>query len=97
MKKSTIAAYCKKLRLRANFAYNTIDIEKDDNREYLLRLLEQEIKYRENTRKDKLLKGAGFYSLKRFNDFKFDEVTLPEAVTPEYLKNPKFLKIKQAL
>ena len=72
-------------------------IQAENNQEYLLKLLKSEIERRESSKKDKLLKNAGFYTIKSFEDFNFDEVTLPEAVTPEYLKNLEFLESKTNL
>lgn len=50
--------------------------------------------HREKTRKDKLLNNAGFYSIKTFESFKFDEVTLPGGITLEYLKECEFIANK---
>ena len=61
---------------------------------FLVKLLRSELKHRENNRIDKLLKKAGFYCLKDFDSFKFDEVTLPSSITPEYLKECEFLETK---
>lgn len=69
-------------------------IEAKTHIEFLVQLLQSELKYRENNRIDKLLKKAGFYSLKNFDGFKFDEVTLPSSITPEYLKDCEFLETK---
>lgn len=94
---SEIAACCKELRLNSNIADMSEKIQAENNQEYLLKLLKSEIERRESSKKDKLLKNAGFYTIKSFEDFNFDEVTLPEAVTPEYLKNLEFLKSKTNL
>lgn len=75
-----------------NFVECATTIQADTHEEYVLRLLQAEVEHRENTKKDKLLKNAGFYSLKVFDDFRFDEVTLPASVTPEYLKSCAFLE-----
>jgi len=72
-------------------------IQAQNNQEYLLVLLKSEIERRESSKKDKLLKNAGFYTIKSFEDFNFDEVTLPEAVTKEYLRNLEFLESKTNL
>jgi len=37
---------------------------------------------------------VGFYYRKSFDDFRFDEVTLPNAVTPAYLQNCEFIESK---
>ena len=69
-------------------------IQAQNNQEYLLKLLKSEIERRESSKRDKLLKNAGFYTIKSFEDFSFGEVTLPEAVTKEYLRNLEFLESK---
>ena len=66
----------------------------DTHQEYLLKLLQSEILHREKARRDKLLKKAGFYTIKTFESFRFDEVTLPGDVTPEYLRGAEFIKNK---
>lgn len=92
MLSNEIAACCKELRLSRNIVEMSARLQADNHQEYLLKLLKSELEHRERTRKDKLLKSAGFYSIKAFEDFRFDEVTLPGAVSPEYLKNLEFLK-----
>ena len=67
-------------------------IQADTHQEYLLKLLQSEIAYRES-RKDKLLKSRFLYP-KTFEDFIFDEVTLPSGITPDYLRECKFLENK---
>ena len=94
MLSNEIAACCKELRLSRNIVEMSARLQADNHQEYLLKLLKSELEHRERTRKDKLLKSAGFYSIKAFEDFRFDEVTLPGAVSPEYLKNCEFLKTK---
>ena len=89
-----IADCCKKLKLGRNIADMSEKVQAESNQEYLLKLLKSEIEHRESVRVDKLIKNAGFYTLKNFNGFKFDEVTLPESVSPEYLKNCEFLNTK---
>lgn len=91
---SEIATCCKGLRLSHNIVEMTDKIEAETHEEFLVQLLRSELKHRENKRIDKLLKKAGFYSLKDFEGFKFDEVTLPSSITPEYLKDCEFLETK---
>jgi DNA replication protein DnaC len=92
-----IAACCRQLRLGSSIADVSEKIQAENNQEYLLALLKSEIERRESSRKDKLFKNAGFYTIKSFEDFNFDEVTLPEAVTKEYLKNLEFIESKTNL
>ena len=89
-----IAACCKRLRLSKNIVEMSDKIQADSHQEYLLKLLQSEITHREKTRKDKLLKKAGFYTIKTFESFRFDEVTLPGGITPEYLRECQFLANK---
>lgn len=92
-----IAACCKELRLSRNMVEMSEKLQAGSHQEYLLRLLKSELEHREHARKDKLLKNAGFYSIKAFEDFRFDEVTLPGTVSPEYLKSCRFLDTKTNL
>jgi DNA replication protein DnaC len=91
---SDIAACCKRLRLSKNIVEMSNKIQAGTHQEYLLKLLQSEILHREQTRKDKLLNKAGFYSIKTFESFRFDEVTLPGGITPEYLKECEFITSK---
>ena len=91
---SEVATCCKELRLSHNIVDMAEKIEAKTHIEFLVQLLRSELKYRENNRIDKLLKKAGFYSLKDFDGLKFDEVTLPSSITPEYLKDCEFLETK---
>lgn len=67
-------------------------IEAGSHQEFLLKLLQAEYMRRETSKNDRLVKLAGFYTLKAFDAFVFDEVTLPEGIDPDYLKNLKFLE-----
>jgi DNA replication protein DnaC len=91
---SEIAACCRELRLSRNIVEMSEKLHADSHQEYLFKLLKSELEHREYIRKDKLLKNAGFYSIKAFEGFRFDEVTLPGSVTPEYLKNCEFVNTK---
>lgn len=91
MLKEEIAACCKKLRLSRNLAESSDAIEAGTFQEYLLELLKMEVRNREQARKGRLIKGAGFYSLKSFSDFRFDEVKLPSGITQDYLKQVSFI------
>ena len=92
-----IAECLRQLRFNSHIAEMSEKIQAQNNQEYLLVLLKSEIERRESSKKDKLLKNAGFYTIKSFEDFNFDEVTLPEAVTKEYLRNLEFLESKTNL
>src|SRR4030042_6485276 len=92
-----IAACCKELKLSRNIVEMAERVEAESHQEYLLKLLQSELDHRESQRKDKFLKNAGFYSLKTLDGFRFDEVTLPAAVTADYLRNCEFMNTKTNL
>ncbi|MCK5655000.1 MAG: IS21-like element helper ATPase IstB [Candidatus Aureabacteria bacterium] len=89
-----IATCCKELRLSRNIVEMAEEIQATTHLEFLVKLLKSELEYREVKRKDKLLKNANFYCIKDFDGFRFDEVTLPASITPDYLKNCEFLDTK---
>jgi len=91
---SEVAACCRELRLSQNIVETAEKIKAESHLDFLVQLFRSELEYREHKRIDKLLKKAGFYCLKDFSGFKFDEVTLPSSVTQEYLKNCDFLETK---
>ncbi|NLB54179.1 MAG: ATP-binding protein [Lentisphaerae bacterium] len=89
-----ISEGCKRLKLSQNLAEKAQTITGENHQEYLLKLIESEIEYRQAARIDKLINKAGFYTIKTFQGFRFDEINLPNDVTPEYLKGLGFLKTK---
>jgi len=92
-----IATCCKVLKFSRNMVENSQKITADSHQEYLLKLLKLEIEYREKARENRLIKNAGFYTMKSFNDFKFDEVTIPSSINIDYLKKCEFIKDKNNL
>ena len=82
---------CKNLRLSQNLAAAAQTTEGENHQEYLIRLLKSELDYRERSRMTKNIKGAGFYSIKTFDSFRFDEVTLPADTSPEQLRALEFM------
>ena len=95
MFKQEIIYCCKKLRLSHNLADMAQTTDGTSHQEYLYKLLSAELKNREQGRISKLIKGAGFYNIKTFDGFRFDEITLPSDLTPEDLKSLNFIKEKR--
>ena len=81
---------CKKLRLSRNLADMAQKTEGESHQEYLHKLLSSELKNREQVRISKLVNSAGFYSIKTFDSFRFDEITLPSGLTQESLKSVSY-------
>lgn len=69
-------------------------MEGETHQEYLYKLLSAELKNRRRGRISKLINTAGFYSIKTFDGFRFDEVTLPTGLTPDNLKSLDFIEQK---
>lgn len=86
---------CRKLKLSRNLADMAQNTNGATNQEYLYKLLFSELKNREQVRVSKLINSAGFYSIKTFDSFRFDEVTIPSGLTQESLKSLDFIKEKK--
>jgi len=97
MLKEQIAACCKALKLSHNLVENCDKIEAESHEEYLLKLLRLEVEHREASKKDRLLKNAGFYTIKTFDGYIFDEIKFPQWLTPNDLKDCRFIEEKKNL
>ena len=97
MLKTEIAECCRRLRLGKNIAIISEQIEAGGHQEYLLKVLKEELSYREAKRKSRLLKQAGFYSVKTFEGFCFDEIRLPAELSVDDLKEAAFIDEKKNL
>ena len=86
-----IADCCKQLRLSRNLAEMAQSMDGDTHQEYLLKLLSSEISHRRKVHIDKLISSAGFYTIKTFEGFRFDEITLPNDLSIEKLKSLDFI------
>lgn len=95
MLEAEIIGCCKKLKLSRNLADMAQITDGDSHQEYLYKLLSAELKNREQGRTATLLNSAGFYNIKTFEDFRFDEITLPSGLTPERLKSLDFIREKK--
>ncbi len=92
-----IADCCKALKISQNIVENSQKITADSHQEYLLKLLKLEIEHREKTRQNRLIKSAGFYTMKSLEAFKFDEVTVPASINIDYLRKCEFIRDKSNL
>jgi DNA replication protein DnaC len=95
--KTEIAECCRRLRLGKNIATISEQIEAGNHQEYLLKVLKEELSYRDAKRKSRLLKQAGFYSVKTFEGFCFDEIRLPTELSVDDLKEADFIDEKKNL
>ena len=92
-----IASCCKELRLSGNIAENVKKIKETDNELFLLRLFQLEIDHRRHNRLLRNIKNAGFYALKGFSNYVFDDIKLPDALSVDDIIAGKFIHDKQNL
>lgn len=90
-----IADCCKRLRLSRNLVEMAQSMEGESHQEYLFNLLSSELSYRKKVRIEKLVSSAGFYTIKTFKGYRFDEITLPADLTIESLKSLDFIQEKK--
>ena len=95
--KTEIAECCKRLRLSRNIAAVCDQMEADSHQEYLLKILQHELAYRETARRNRLINQAGFYSLKTFEGYCFDEIRFPSELSVPALKTTAFIDEKKNL
>ena len=88
--KESIAECCKQLRISANFADMAMSQEGDTHQQYLYNLLRNEVKYRTERRKSKLLNTAGFPKMYTPEQFRTDEIDFPSGVSLDSLLDLEF-------
>lgn len=89
--KEQIYECCRELRLSSSFAENALTIEASTNQAYLTTLLQKEVKYRMEKRKNLYLKQAGFDVIKTFEGYEFDGIEIPSALTIDLIEQADFL------
>ena len=95
--KDKIDEYCKELRLSATFAENAVGFSGETNQDYLLKVLQAEIDYRSNKRRNLHLKQAGFDHIKTFENYQFDKIIIPNTLTIDTLRTLEFMKRQENL
>jgi DNA replication protein DnaC len=90
-----IAECCKGLRLSRNLVEMAQSLSGESHQEYLYNLLFSELEYRKKVRIEKLVSSAGFYAIKTFEGYSFDDVTMPSDLTVEALKSLEFVHDKK--
>jgi DNA replication protein DnaC len=95
--KDKIYEYCKELRLSATFAENAVGFSGETNQDYLLKILQAEIDYRSNKRRNLHLKQAGFDNIKTFENYQFDKIIIPNTLSVDDLRILDFMQRKENL
>lgn len=67
--------------------------EAESHQEYMLKVLREELAYREAKRKNRLIKQTGFYTLKTFEGYYFDEIGLPAELSVADFKEAITLRL----
>lgn len=88
---------CKELRLSTTFADNAMSLSGDTKQEYMLKVLNAEIEYRNNKRKNLNLKQAGFDNIKTFENYDFNNIIIPNTITVDGIKSLDFMKRQENL
>jgi DNA replication protein DnaC len=60
--------------------------------EFLTQAMTTEIRHREETRRTRLAKKAGFPTWKTFTDYQWDQITLPPGLTTQDITDTRFIK-----
>jgi DNA replication protein DnaC len=83
------------LKLSRNIVENTKAIQETDNELFLLRLLELELEYRDKNSRLRNIKNAGFYSIKGFSNYVFDDIKIPNGLSIDDIIAGEFIQNKQ--
>ncbi len=92
-----ITSCCKELRLSGNIVENIKKIKETDNELFLWRLFQLELDHRRRNRRLRNIKNAGFYALKGFANYVFDDIKLPDALSVDDIIAGDFILNKQNL
>ena len=92
-----IASCYRDLRLSGNIVENIKKIKETDKEMFLLRLFQLELDHRRNNRRLRNIKNAGFYALKGFSNYVFDDIKLPDTLSVDDIISGEFIHNKQNL
>lgn len=86
---------CKRMRISSALADRAMVTEGETNQEFLLHLLEEEVRLREEAKVSKAINSAHFPRVEHFDYFVADEVQFPPDVSITSLKSLDFLEKNQ--
>ncbi len=95
MIRDQIAEYIRILRFSQNMVDNSMNLGSLKEQQYFLNLLQLEVEHRETIRIQRLIKNAGFYSMKSFDNFIFDDINMPSGIDSRYLSSCEFIEEKR--
>jgi len=88
---------CKVLKISRNLAENSQEHKADSNEEYLLKLLQKEVEYRTEIRRNRMMNKANFGAIKTFIDYSFDGIQITGNITMDEIKEARFIDNKNNL
>ncbi|MDD2624902.1 MAG: IS21-like element helper ATPase IstB [Candidatus Riflebacteria bacterium] len=97
MYEQQIAECCKLLKLGSSIAQSSQKIKADNHPEFLYKILQVEVERRKEAKRTRCLNSAGFYSVKTFDNYRFDEVKMPSILEPKDLEIGEFINRKENL
>jgi DNA replication protein DnaC len=82
---------CKKLRLNSGMVAKAKKIKADTHLDFLLKLLTAEFEERDRNRRNAYQKAAKFDIVKTFENYTFEDIKFPAALTPDDLTGATFV------
>jgi len=92
-----LLAACKKLKFSVSLVVNAKKIKAKSHLDFLLELFTAEIEERDRKRRNAYLKAAKFDILKTFEDYTFQDIKFPQALTPDDLIALSFIPRRENL
>ena len=92
-----ISKYQKKLRLSSSLMEIYPNIEAESHEEFLLKLLKELNEDREEKRRIRNLKNAGFQVLKSLEDYDYSQIRFPNSLRVQELESLSFVDKKENL
>ena len=93
----SVAEACKELKLSRNIVDNMQKIQEEDRYKFLLQLFQLEIQHRADNRRHRNIKSAGFYNMKSFSDYVYDDIELPSGLSVADMESAEFVRRKENL
>jgi DNA replication protein len=88
---------CKRLHLGSNIVTRAGKIKAKDHLEFLLKLLTSELDERDRKRRNAYQKAAKFELIKTFEDYTFEDIKFPPAISPDELLRTAFIPQRENL
>jgi len=92
-----VLAACKRLRLGSDLVANAKRIKKKGNLEFLLELFTAELEERDRKRRNAYQRAAKFDIIKTFEDYTFQDIKFPQALSPEDILGTTFIPKRENL